>query len=295
MKKITRRLRWTLRELTEGGGDFCADTCLVSDELRIVYAFIPKAGCTSIKTWLLRHGGFSPEIAREFADAEANGGKPPDAHNHMRSRFSLRHRSRTEIADVLRDPSYFKFCVVRHPLSRLVSAYLSKVVRNNAVAHELIISGQISAGCLKPKTFLNWLRGRPLDPARGLTFREFVHALEKQNPKWLDSHFRAQDRLLKGIEFNAIVKLENIQYDFEVVRQYLGVEVPLALHNTSSYKDEGDGCVADAPAASFRRGKAPHWTCFYDDMLQAECERLYALDFKRFNYEMTSRLNHQQE
>jgi hypothetical protein len=289
MKSSIRRLRYSAKNLLGGSGRFCADTCVFSEELKLVYAYVPKAGCTSIKTWLLRHGGFSPEIAKQFADAEAHGGKTPDAHQCMRSGFLLRQRSRAEIESVLSDPTVFKFCVVRHPLARLVSAYLSKVVRNNAVAHELIRRGQVSAGCLKPNTFFNWIKGLPLDPKRGLTFREFVHTLKSQDPRWLDSHFRSQDRLLRGIEFNVVVRLENIQEDFAAVHQYLDIDTPLPTHNASRYMCESpENCVADAPAADFRKGQAPHWDQFYDEILRAECEALYTTDFVRFGYTMTN-------
>lgn len=287
MKSTVRAIRRAAKQWLMGPSEFCVSTCIVSDEQKVMFAYVPKAGCTSIKTWLLRHGGFSHEFSKQSNDAEACGSALPDAHAFMRSHFLLRRRSQAEIMRVLNDSSYYKFCCVRNPLPRLVSAYLSKVVTNNPTAYELIVSGQVTAGYLKPATLMNWARGIPLDPDRGLTFREFVHSLKTQNPMWLDSHFRAQDRLLRGLNFNVIVHLENIQEDFLAVRRHLGVDIPLPQRNATIYREtETTQCVADSPAAHFRNQKAPHWRCFFDAALQSDCEQFYADDFERFGYQI---------
>ncbi|QDU30243.1 Sulfotransferase family protein [Anatilimnocola aggregata] len=284
MSQLTR-LKRALAERVQGPSKYCSETCLVSDELRVVYAYIPKSACTSIKTWLLRYGGFSPQIARQFEEAETRGEKGPDAHR-LADEFALRHRSRAEIERVLSDPSYFKFTVVRHPLRRLVSAYLDKVVKVKSTAFEVIQSGQVAAGCLSAKTALNWMRGLPLDRERSLTFREFVTALRGQRPAQLDVHFRAQHRLLRGIEFDTVGKLETLEQDFASVQQHLNVTVPLPVRHAFEYEAVEHGeCVADWPAARFRTIKAPQWGRFYDAPLLPACESLYDGDFKRFNYE----------
>jgi len=280
------KIKKSVSEQIFGPPRFCAETCLVSDELRVVYAYIPKSACTSVKTWLLRYGGFLPTIARQYDEAEARGEEGPDAHTVMSEQFALRRRSPAEIERVLSDPSYFKFTVVRHPLRRLVSAYLDKVVKVKSPAYNVIISGQVAAGCLSTGNLVNWLRGLPLDRERSLTFREFVASLPKQRLENLDAHFREQDRLLRGIEFDLVGKLENLVQDFAAIQRHLNVSTPLPMRNSGDYAiAEVAECVADWPAAQFRLGKVAPWHRFYDEALLSECERFYAKDFARFGYE----------
>ncbi|WP_425614606.1 sulfotransferase family 2 domain-containing protein [Anatilimnocola sp. NA78] len=280
------KFKRSVSEQIFGPARFCAETCLVSDELRVVYAYIPKSACTSVKTWLLRHGGFSPAVARQYEAAEARGEKGPDAHTVMREQFSLQQRSPAEIERVLSDPSYFKFTVVRHPLRRLVSSYLDKIVKVKTPAYDVIVSGQVAAGCLNTGNVVNWLRGLPLDKERSLTFREFVASLPKQNLEKLDTHFREQDRLLRGIEFDVVCQMENLVQDFAAVQRQLNVSQPLPIRNSGDYAiaDIAE-CVADWPAARFRDGQAADWSGFYDADLLAQCEKFYARDFARFGYE----------
>ena len=255
---------------------YCLDTCLVSHELKLVFAYVPKAACTSIKQWLVTHGGFAPDIAAAGDDV--------NVHAHLDRHYRLRRR---EARRVLADPAYFKFTFVRHPLPRLVSAYLDKVVKIKHSARRVIRNFQLRRGLLGWKAARHWLQtGALLDPARKLTFREFADQLARENWARLDPHFRPQSRLLAGLPLDFIGRVENSQDDFRVIQERFGVVTPLARHHSQRYEglDAVSG-VADWPAERFLAlPAAPDWRRFYDQPLLTIAARVYGEDFERFGY-----------
>jgi hypothetical protein len=255
---------------------YCLDTCLVSHELKLVFAYVPKAACTSIKQWLVTHGGFAPEIAAAGDDF--------NVHAHLDRHYRLRRR---EARRVLADPAYFKFTFVRNPLPRLVSAYLDKVVKVKHSARRVIRNFQLRRGLLGWNAVEHWLRsGALLDPGRKLTFREFAEQLARENAARLDPHFRPQSRLLAGLPLDFIGRVENSQDDFRVIQERLGVYTPLARSHSQRYAGQGAASgVADWPAERFLTlSAAPDWRRFYDEPLLAVSGRMYAEDFKQFGY-----------
>jgi hypothetical protein len=271
-------------------------TCLVNHRLKLVYAYVPKAACSTVKMWLVQEAGFAPDLVAAWSrqpapQYHANGKVKlvPNMHEYLDRHYSLRHASPREVAAVLADPSYFRFTVVRNPLSRLVSAYLDKIVHAKRPAWGLIARGQKAIGA-KPHTqsLLDCLRPRPaLDCQRGLTFREFVAQLGRENAAKLDPHFAPQSQLLRGIPLAHVARAENLEADFRDVQERLGCCAPLTNQNTREYAAEAlaEG-LANLPAESFRElGAAPSWPHFYDAELLAKVAQIYQADFARFGYE----------
>lgn len=263
-----------------GPAAHCLDTCLILPKQRILYAYVPKSACTSIKTWLLRHSGECPDIAAQFDRADESGNKPPDAHDTMAAQFHAKRLSARVVRAALYDDGWFRFTVVRHPLRRLVSAYLDKVVNAKSTAHALIAAGQAALGY--PSTTDRY---PTIDTQRSLSFREFVRALHGADQETVDVHFRAQARLLRGLKFDHVGKIENLPADFAAVQRALGIEAPLAWKHVREYSIPVLECVADWPAERFRNVAVPPWQAFYDEVLRQSVSELYAADFERFGYE----------
>jgi hypothetical protein len=282
-----RQFARSLRNAWRGPAPVCLKTCLYLPQARLIYAYVPKAACTSIKTWLLRYSGECPEIAAQFASAEQANVKPPAAHDMMRDHFSIKRWSEGAIRSALEDPACFKFTFVRHPLRRLVSGYLDKVVKTKAPAHEIIASGQRAQGIVKASAG-SWWRKLQFDEQRSLTFREFVQTLHAFDPETIDVHFRAQHRLLRGLKFDFVGKIEELPGNFAVVQQHVRNAAQLAWRHTSDYAPTAGECVADWSAARFRGVSSPPWQSFFDEPLQAACCELYAMDFELFDYDPTS-------
>jgi hypothetical protein len=275
---------------------WCLDTWVVNHDLRVLYACIPKAACTSIMTWLVRSAGFAPELLQQFERAESCGLCPgalgyPDIHSHLDTNYSLRPLSAPQIDRLLTDPSYFKFTVVRNPLTRLVSGYLDKVVKARSPARRIIRASQFRKGQLGWSAVRRWMGGQAfLDPERSLSFREFVEHLLRERPDQIDIHFRPQSRLLRGITLDFTGHLERIEQDFAVIQRRLGISARLPKDNVQPI-DQADGsdCVADWPAARFRGGAIPNYSQFLDGPLLAAARTLFAADFDRWNYHCDTR------
>jgi hypothetical protein len=253
------------------------ETCLILPKAGIVYAYVPKAACTSITAWLLRHSGDCPEFAEQFLIAEQIGAPPPDAHATANNRFLAKRWPARVVREALRSDRYFKFTVVRHPLRRLVSAYLDKIVNALYAGKEVIALGQRARGATSWATM-------QIDEERSLTFREFVQTLAVSNSETVDVHFRAQHRLLRGLCFDLVGRFENLQHDFALVRQRLNIASPLPDRQNTSYSLSGNECVADWPAVRFRGVAAPTWPRFFDESLRQISCQLYEADLQRFGY-----------
>jgi hypothetical protein len=254
----------------------CLDTSLVGRRRRFVYAYVPKAACTSLKLWMA--------AVEELAPALHSRQQQDGIHRLVEERAALRKLSRREAAAILADPQWFKFTFVRHPLTRLVSAYLDKVVPAKSTAQELIRNFQRRL----PETPW-WQRlaiEMPIDAERSLTFREMVEQLLREPRQRLDVHFRPQSLLLAGLPLDFVGRVENITEEFAAVQQRLGTCVPLGHKKQQSYAGQPAGeYVADWPAAAFRSGKAhPHWRRFYPPELVAAVVDYYSDDFSRFGY-----------
>jgi hypothetical protein len=283
MRTLTKLAR-SFRNLMFRDAGRSLDTCLILPKTKIVYAYIPKSACTSIKTWLLRYSGECLEFAERFTRAEKAGIKPPDAHNMMSERYLAKRWPARLVNAALQNSEFFKFTFVRHPLRRLVSAYLDKIVNAKSTGRELIASGQQLIGCGGTAAGTWWHKSQ-IDAERSLTFREFVQALASADPETLDVHFRAQHRLLRGLKFDFVGQLEKLPQDFAVVQRHLECSTPLEWKHITSYSAPAAGCVADWPAARFRGVAAPAWQNFFDVSLQRRCCQLYAADFEQFGYE----------
>lgn len=279
--------------------DVSTFNCLVNHRLKLVYAYVPKAACSTVKMWLVREAGFAPDLAAAWSrkpnpqfHASGKVNLVPNMHEYLDRHYSLGRASAREVAAALVDPSYFRFTVVRNPLSRLVSAYLDKIVQAKRPAWALIARGQRALG-VKPCTqsLLDCLCGRPaLNPARSLTFREFVGQLAHEDAARLNPHFAPQSWLLRGIALDCVARAENLAADFHAVQTRLACRAPLANQNTRDYAanlpaDSAASSPADWPAENFgAHSAAPEWPHFYDEALLSEVARIYRGDFEQFGY-----------
>lgn len=254
--------------------DRCLETCLIGRSRRFVYAYVPKAACTSLKLWMAVVEGLLPP------------GSPPSSrggiHPLVKSKAAL---SAGEAAAIFADPAWFKFSFVRNPLPRLVSAYLDKVVPGKGPSQRLIRHFQTrDASSPWWQRLLAHLR---IDAQRSLSFRQLVEQLAREHLPEVDEHFRPQSLLLAGLPLDFVGRVENIQEDFAEVQRRLDTNVALSHQKRQSYlaRDEGIASVADWPAARFREELAhPHWRRFYPPDLLKTVEKIYEADFSRFGY-----------
>ncbi len=130
-----------------------------------VYLETPKAGCSTIKYTLARLELEDPEFVF-----------PETWMLHHRSFFpTLSPLQVGDFAKVLGSKKFFKFCFVRNPYERLLSAYLDKIARPS-----------------EQRTALAQRTGLRLNDKEGISFSDFVDVVCDQSPREMDNHWRPQ-------------------------------------------------------------------------------------------------------
>ena len=234
-------------------------TYLAEHSHRVIYCPIPKVACSSLKLWFLRAAGL--EII-----------STTDMHEIV----AARQREHGLLADErhLRDPGYFKFAFVRNPLHRLVSAYLDKVVR---------VEVEVSPARAAIETIQRTKLSRN-DPARRVSFREFVEYVVATPDTELDEHFRSQHPFLGDVEWNLLGRVEELERGMArvIAAVGFGAHVPVPRINYLPYESQpASACAADWLAPRLRAQTPwPHWRDFYDERLRCLTEERYRRDWE---------------
>jgi hypothetical protein len=174
---------------------------LVSRRHRVMFMPIAKNANTSLKRLFVRLSDH-PDQHRILAD---------NVHSYLTShKTGLRLSDYTpeEAWGLVNDERYFRFVVLRNPLARATSGYLSKFVRDRQFENPGIESPEV----IRPA--IDWVyaqRKQPPDYGRSITFEEFVDYLVSNDDDHLDTHFRSQESYLEGFKFDFVAVQENLR------------------------------------------------------------------------------------
>jgi hypothetical protein len=209
-----------------------------------IYVECPKCACTTIKSALIR---------MELGDKDYMFDEPGDIHLRDFSPL-LSPRQVGAFEERLRSPFIVKFCFVRNPYSRLLSAYLDKIAQGKPIFD--IIRKQLGHG-----------------QAGGLSigFDEFVQAVIHQPVSMMDSHWRTQyhQTLQDVVPYSFIGKVENLDEDIARLGSLLGADL------TQFMRDEVDHATqADEKMARY-----------YTTEMQNAVYEKYRIDFENFGYD----------
>lgn len=171
---------------TEATADYLTH---ISDARRFVYVETPKVACTTIK--------------RALQIIENNGstaGLSDNVHDRHVSPLQKLSSSDFEVKEIYTSGDLFRFCFVRDPFTRIVSAYLDKLVINN------------------------WERKRRLPtlgykPTASISLKTFLKTIRAQKPENMDIHWMPQAVLLRPdtVFYDVIGRFETFQVHFEKV------------------------------------------------------------------------------
>jgi len=227
----------------------------VSLEHRILYMETPKAACTTMKHFLRELCG-APQIEYPLGELRETR---RDMFVHVRSNVPL--PSLLDLDDdaqrqVLSSPEYLRFCVVRNPYTRIVSAWRNKVLYCEPGYEDVYHS---MLGAIPP------LHGK-----RMLPFDEFLRFLEGEpdlctcNPHW-----RRQVDLLyvPAIAYTHVGRLENLSETMRMLRAHVNRAALPAIGASNSSRGGGGVLTESAAARIFA---------------------LYSADFDTFAYERES-------
>jgi len=220
----------------------------ISLKYEYLYLETPKVACSTIKSCLQKMELGDINFHRE--DFEAI---------HKREFSPLLKASQIGNLDNLISKSeIFKFCFVRNPYTRILSAYLDKIVKcKPAKANILKAMGHDSSN-------LN----------TSVNFKEFITTIYSQNIAEMDPHWRIQyfQTCQKSIPFDYIGRLETFNKDFNQILSILNNANP-CLYFTSEQRHSTNSNKLLSK--------------YYTPSLQAMIREKFSADFNYFNYSHT--------
>ena len=212
---------------------------IIDHNKKFLFIAIPKTGSTSIK--------------RRFNILK----DPPPEQNHINLEEVLDLKPETK--------NYFKFCFVRNPYDRLVSAYYDL---KSSPGHL-----QWSYPILKYKNFSEFVVNLNTSPCK-----KFVHLLPQ-------NHFIKTESSNHSIDF--VGRFENLENDFKKVERKLNIAhrpLPHKRKMKDQIKKKFD-LKKILSKLNFFKTKLPHYMSEYTLETKDICYQIYKKDFEKFGYE----------
>jgi len=171
---------------------------VVFDDVRLAYVPVPKAATTSILRALFELAERGSEDRMRSRKPEATRDLTVHDGSLWGSAYRLKDRGDEERARILESETWFRFTVVREPVRRIWSAWVSKVLVRDP--RFVLMFGE------------DWFPDVPTSAADVLdSFRDFVTGLPDR-PEWEDSHWSTQAVLagMPAIEYHHVGRLESL-------------------------------------------------------------------------------------
>lgn len=215
----------------------------ISHKHRLIYVATSKAGCSTIK-----HTPMQAELERgdiRFAEMD-------DIHDRAAHPLET-PAQQADFPALLADSGYFKFCFVRDPYVRILSAYLDKLVRRRD-------------GFMRQTTL------ERLGAPQGYTpsFAAFVDLVQRVDPDIFDGHTERQTtRTLHGvISYDFIGRFERFEDDLRFALTRCGIDFDRYFYAEKRHASSAGAKLAQA----------------YDRATAARVRDMYAGDFEVFGY-----------
>ena len=229
---------------------------VVLPELRVLFLPVPKAACTTL-LWLLADlAGLSAQQFADSSSAEVSPALTVHDTNLWPSDYRFASYSEQDREQLLSEPGWLRFSLVRNPATRLWSAWLSKLL-------------------LREPRFVDQYGAEPWFPRvpeNGeeivADFRRFVRAVGEQRAS--DVHWAVQADLVEQLPLNHVGRVEQIADTLALLRRHVGSERwprERRDHNRSRI-GLPEHAYDPAAAAALRRHFELDFTAFgYDDAL----------------------------
>lgn len=222
-----------------------------------IYFETPKVACTTIKKKL-------QEIeARMEGVILPENRHPSDIHKKKKSPLlSPCDIGFEKFCAMLNDEAVVKFCFVRNPYTRTLSAFLNKI--------------DLPKKTTPKKQIINHILGLDVDVK--ITFKQFLYAISKTTPFDMDPHWRPQtNQLFWGcINYNFIGYFENFTEEFDEVLRKI---YPRFINENSWFDVQSN--PRNKTNASFKMIE------FYDNENRDLVREIYQEDIRNFNYPET--------
>jgi hypothetical protein len=223
------------------------------DDVKLLYVPVPRAGSTAI-LWALAASEQLP-AERFFESGKLEVTRALTVHDLSLwgEARRLAGRSSTDLDRILTSDDWLRFTVIREPVRRIWSAWLTKVL-------------------LRDPRFVtafgaeDWFPRRVGDPGEIVAaFRTFVAVLRERPTEWHDPHWSAQADLagLDDVAYSVVARMEELRGALTQVDEHLGRHGrrPLALRRENASLlpfTPGllDGATAEALTAWTTRDRA---------------------------------------
>ena len=223
---------------------------IVSPRYNYLYVNVPKAACTTIRKLL---------IDAEFGEVRPYAERSDTLHyNEFLPFLNVWQLGDFERYLHIRKPFVFTF--VRNPYTRLLSAYLDKIVgrkpERNVILRQL---------------------GRSHRPEEDISFADFVKTVCTTPPTYQNAHWRPQydQTFQEGLTYDLIGRFENLETNLREVAERVGIN---AFITPETFGRPGEGSRHHATGAG-----AQVETHFTED-LRKLVYMTYRKDFDTFGY-----------
>jgi sulfotransferase famil protein len=227
---------------------------MISEHLKLIYFPLPKSACTLFATFI----ALNSNTERAF-DPQKQG-----VHQFRYREKELQLRNMA----LVRDHRYFMFTVIRDPFSRLVSAYVDKLVK------------AIKAG--KP-----WATDRKCGDH---SFESMVETLCTMHDARIEKHFRPQAAFIRNIPMDHIGLFEDLESTLAIIYDRYGIDIEKDVAsrvrapkrtNYSRSDSSPKQYVGDLPAREIALlDHVPPTESFYNDRLRNLVSERYREDLE---------------
>ncbi|WP_118134984.1 sulfotransferase family protein [Oceanicella sp. SM1341] len=221
----------------------------ISARHRYVYFETPKVACSTIKRFLIKN---EIDGIRLFDRSDVSYEEFDFLHNREFSPL-LNVKQVYPFRRLLEPGSgFFRFCFVRNPYDRLLSAYLDKIVGDRPQA------AQVKA-----------VLGRSAGSEAEISFAEFVDAVAATPPALMDPHWRPQylHNCVDEMDYHFIGRMERFEPDMAHVCREAGLDAQHLARFSPHSNDAGDKLAA-----------------YYTPALRKKVYRVFEQDFEAFSY-----------
>ncbi len=214
----------------------------ISNKYNYMFVETPKVACSTIKVTLQRMELETTELFNK-------------RNIHKREFSPLIKPSQVGNFDkFLNRKKLFKFCFVRNPYTRLLSAYLEK----------------IKLGKNQKRSILLHMGKYPYNLNTEISFSEFVHVVCEQSIISMDNHWRIQyyQTFQDHINYDFCGKLENFDQDIKTVLSKINKNYSKYMLSRRTHSTEANNLLEQ----------------YYCSELIKKVQEKYAKDFEYFNY-----------
>ena len=183
-------------------------TAVVLDDARLLYVPVPKAACTAVLRALARAVDIPEERLARARKLEVTRDLAIHDPAVWGTSFALEGRSPEEVERILHAPDWLRFTVVREPLRRLWSAWVSKILAREP--RFVAFFGH-----------MDWFPAVPDSSDDVLeSFRRFVRGLPARDPDEHDPHWVSQADLLgwEEVEYGYVGRAEDLTAAMDLLR-----------------------------------------------------------------------------